>query len=208
MLLVRLLGCLACQCLSEDELIMGLVFITGALQSNSYVIIIMHGHSLFFFSRRVGWILKDDYCYHMTLSSGGMWNLLGRSGGLLSLMISSIWVRLKPLFQMKRLSRWIRLTQFNYWFNQCANCFTLRCSQHCWLNICFPANRLELCNCEKMGFISFSCSIGLDCSFQGHNSVYYLVQIRAWFKQLFMVWMITESHFIYFISSYTWHISW
>lgn len=50
MLLARLLGCLACQCLSEDELFMGLVFITGAFQSNTYVIIIMHGRSLFFFS--------------------------------------------------------------------------------------------------------------------------------------------------------------
>lgn len=100
----------------------------------------MYCRGLFFFSRG-GWILKDEYCYHMTLSSGGMWNLWGGSGGLLSLMISSIWVRLKPLLQMKRLSRWIRLAQFNYWFNQCTYCSTLRCSQQCWLNICFPTNR-------------------------------------------------------------------
>lgn len=140
MLLARLLGCFACQCLGEDESVTGLVSITGDLQGNMYVIVIMHCRGLFFFSRG-GWILKDDYCYHMTLGSGGMCNLWGGSGGLLSLMISSIWVRLKPLLQMKRLSRWIRLAQFNYWFNQCTYCSTLRCSQQCWLNICFPTNR-------------------------------------------------------------------
>lgn len=47
MLLAQLLGCFACQCFGEDDLITGLVFITGDLQGKMDVIIIMHCRSSF-----------------------------------------------------------------------------------------------------------------------------------------------------------------
>lgn len=60
MLLARLLGCFACQCSGEDELITGLVFRTGDFQGNTSVIVIAHSR-LFLFARggwnTEGWLL-------------------------------------------------------------------------------------------------------------------------------------------------------
>lgn len=53
----------------------------------------------------VKWIVKDDFCYHMTFNSKECEIYVG-SGGLLSLIISSIHAKVKPLLQM-RLSLWL-----------------------------------------------------------------------------------------------------
>lgn len=67
MLLAWLLACFTCQCLEEDELIKELVFITRDLIGNMYLLLLYIVVVCSLLAK-----VKDDYCYHMTLSSGGM----------------------------------------------------------------------------------------------------------------------------------------